>query len=424
MNKFLLPSLMVVGATAGFLIGGIWGGPHWCPPVSGFFPALIALLGDLFLNILKAVVIPLIVCSMIAGVSALGDVRKIGGVFGFTFGYYMLTTFIAVTIGIVMVTIANPGAGMATTATADLCTQTVRSMPEVGPWYESFFDVFRGMFPSNLVAAAAEGKVLGLIIFSLVFGAFLTTLGEKGKRVAELFETVNEVLLAIVRLVIWMAPVGVMGIVAARIGRAGGGEAVWIELARLGKYFITVVAGLSVHAFIVLPLILLLLAGRTPWRYAAHYTEALLTAFSTASSAATLPITMRDARKKAKLSEEASGFVLPLGATINMDGTALYEAVAAIFIAQAYGIDLSGGHMIVVLLTATLAAVGAAAIPEAGLVTMVLVLTSIGVPVEGIGILLSVDWLLDRFRTTVNVWGDTVGTAVVDRRLEKANNKS
>ncbi len=417
-NKFLLPALLVVGATAGFLIGGLWGGEHWCGP-TGFLPSFIKLLGDIFLNILKAVVVPLIVCSMIAGVTSLGDIRKIGGVFGFTFGYYMLTTFISVIIGLTLVLLINPGAGMEQGATADLCTKTVRTMPVVGPWYESLFDVFRGMFPKNLFAAAGESKVLGLIVFSLIFGATLTTLGQQGRKVAQFFETVNEALLKIVRVIIWLAPVGVAGIVAARIGRAGGGEMVWVELGRLAKYFFTVVSGLWLHAFIVLPLILLLLVKINPIKYVAHYLEALLTAFSTASSAATLPITIKNARENGKVSEEASGFVLPLGATINMDGTALYEAVAALFIAQAYGVDITGGQMIVVVLTAMLAAIGAAAIPEAGLVTMVLVLTAINVPIEGIGLLLSIDWLLDRFRTTVNVWGDTIGAAVVDKFLKK-----
>jgi Na+/H+-dicarboxylate symporter len=415
-NKFLLPGLMIVGASLGFIIGGAWG-EHFSDPSWGFFWAFIGLLGELFLNVLKAIVIPLIVCSMIVGVASMGDVRKIGGTFGLAVGYYMLTTFVAVIIGLILVNAFQPGAQMVTEG----FTAPAR---EVGPWYEALFDVFRGMFPSNLFAEAAKGKALGLIVFSLIFGAILTTLGKKGQEFVEICNTVNNALLRLVRIIIWAAPIGVMGIVAARIGEAGGGAATWLELARLGKYFLTVLSGLSVHAFIVLPLILFFWAKRTPLKYAGHYTEALLTAFSTASSAATLPITMRDSRLKAGLSDEASGFVLPLGATINMDGTALYEAVAVIFIAQAYGIELSGVHMVLVALTATLAAVGAAAIPEAGLVTMVLVLTTVNVPIEGIGLLLSIDWLLDRFRTTVNVWGDTVGAAVVDRRISKSKAES
>lgn len=407
-NKIVLPVLLSIGAVLGFTIGGLWGA-HWQDPSWGFFSGFITLLGDVFLNVLKAVVIPLIICSMVSGVSAMGDVRKIGGTFGFTFGYYFLTTLISVIIGLVIVLVIAPGMGLETAGAQ-------APAKEIGPWYESLFGVIHNMFPKNLAAAAVEGQVLGLIVFSLIFGAMLTTMGSRGKKVADLFSIVNEVLLKIVRVVIWFAPIGVMGLVAARIGKAGGGQAVWVELTQLARYFFTVVQGLAFHGLIVLPLILFLLAKRNPFRYAAQFAEALLTAFSTASSAATLPITIRNARENAKISDQTSGFVLPLGATINMDGTALYEAVAAVFIAQAYGIDLTGGQMVIVVLTATLAAIGAAAIPEAGLVTMVLVLQSINVPVEGIGLLLSIDWLLDRFRTTVNVWGDAIGAAVVDRR--------
>ncbi|HDH97375.1 MAG TPA: cation:dicarboxylase symporter family transporter, partial [Proteobacteria bacterium] len=184
-------------------------------------------------------------------------------------------------------------------------------------------------------------------------------------------------------------------------------------------YAFTVILGLVIHAGITLPAILLVLGRRRPLEYAAHYIEALLTAFTTASSAATLPITMRDARQKAGLSERSSGFVLPLGATVNMDGTALYEAVAVIFICQAYGVQLGFAQFVIVWLTATLAAIGAAAIPEAGLVTMVMVLTAVGAPLEGIGLLLAIDWFLDRCRTTVNVWGDTIGAQIIDRLLER-----
>lgn len=407
-NKILLPALLSVGAASGFAIGGLWG-EHWLDPSWGFFTGIITLSGEVFLNFLKAIVIPLIVCSMVSGVCAMGDVRKIGGTFGLTFGYYIATTLISVTIGLVMVLLLVPGTGLETAGAQ-------APAKEIGPWYESLFGVIHNMFPKNLTAAAAEGQVLGLIVFSLIFGAMLTTMGKNGRKVADLFSIVNEALLKIVRIVIWFAPIGVMGLVAARIGKAGGGQAVWVELSRLVSYFFTVVQGLALHGLIVLPLILFLFAKRNPFRYAAHFAEALLTAFSTASSAATLPITIRNARANAKISDQTSGFVLPLGATINMDGTALYEAVAAVFIAQAFGIDLTGGQMLIVILTATLAAIGAAAIPEAGLVTMVLVLQAINVPIEGIGLLLSIDWLLDRFRTTVNVWGDAIGAAVIDRR--------
>ena len=183
----------------------------------------------------------------------------------------------------------------------------------------------------------------------------------------------------------------------------------------LGKYVLSVVVGLAVHGIVVLPVLLMILAKRNPLKYLSHVAKALLTAFSTASSSATLPLTMEGVIDEARVSPRVGRFVLPLGATINMDGTALYEAVAVIFIAQSYGIDLSSGQMVIVFFTATLAAIGAAGIPEAGLVTMVLVLQAVGLPMEGIGIILAVDWLLDRFRTTVNVWGDCIGAAVIDR---------
>jgi len=401
---------MLSGATLGFVVGGVFGA-QWEDPRFGFWVELIDLLGDVFMNLLKMVVVPLIVCSMVVGITSLGDLRKIRGTFGWTIAYYVMTTLLSVALGIFLVILIQPGVAASTQIEA------ARQMPESLTWYEALFDVVRGLFPQNLFEAAAKGQILGLIVASLLFGGILTLLGERGRKVIELFDIGNEAIMRLVRLVIWLAPVGIFGLVATKIGSAGGGEAVWHELQKLAKYALTVLLGLSIHAFVVLPILLSVLGRRNPLRYAGHYTEALLTAFTTASSAATLPITMRDARVKAGLSDEASGFVLPLGATVNMDGTALYEAVAVIFICQAYGIELGFAQFVIVWLTATLAAIGAAAIPEAGLVTMVMVLTAVGAPIEGIALLLSIDWFLDRCRTTVNVWGDTIGTAVIDRTL-------
>ena len=408
--RYLLPTLLVAGAALGFLIGGVWG-EHWTAGDWPVFTGLMKLLGDLFMNLLKMVVVPLIVCSMIVGMAALGEQRRVGKTFGYTFAYYILTTFLSVALGLFLVSIIEPGMGSGVEgAAAPKVSQTVS-------WHQALFDMLRGLLPPNLIDAAAKGRILGLLVFSLIFGALLVRLGERGKKVIELTETVNDALMFFVRGIIWLAPVGILGLVADRVGMAGGGAMVWIELSRLATYFFTVVLGLFIHGGIILPLLLWGLAGRNPIQQAADFSEALLTAFSTASSAASLPITIRNAEQNAEFSPKAARFVLPLGATINMDGTALYEAVAVVFIAQIYGIDLSGIQLVIVWLTATLAAVGAAAIPEAGLVTMVMVLTAVNVPVEGIGILLSVDWLLDRFRTTVNLWGDSIGTAIIHRRL-------
>jgi Na+/H+-dicarboxylate symporter len=212
----------------------------------------------------------------------------------------------------------------------------------------------------------------------------------------------------------YLLPLGVFGLVVGRLAEVGGGGALFEELTRLGWYAVTVVTGLLLHAVIVLPIILLVFTGRSPLGYASGMVQALLTAFSTASSSATLPTTLECVEKNNKVSPRSASFVLPLGATINMDGTALYEAVAVVFIAQVYGVTMGPAMLTIVFLTATLAAVGAAGIPEAGLVTMVIVLNATGLPLEGIAVLLSIDWLLDRFRTTVNVWGDAVGAAVID----------
>jgi solute carrier family 1 (neuronal/epithelial high affinity glutamate transporter), member 1 len=412
-RPWLLPALMVTGATLGFVVGGL-AGPYWQNPGAAVAASFVGLVGDLFLQLLKMVMVPIVVTSMILGIASFGDVRRIGGIFLGTLGYYLTTTFFSVMIGIVLVLVVQPGVGAHVTAEA------TRALPDAMPWYEALFDVFRDMVPANLFAAAADGQVLGLIVASLIFGAILSTLGQRGRLVLDLIDVVNEAIMKFVRLVIWLAPIGVFALVTTKIGEAGGRAAIGAELEKLFWYATTVLGGLAIHALIVLPTLLFLFTRRSPLRYAGHFAEALLTAVSTASSAASLPITMRDAQQKAGVSERVSGFVLPLGATINMDGTALYEAVAVIFICQVHNIDLSFAQLVVIWLTATLAAIGAAAIPEAGLVTMVIVLTAVGAPLSGVYALLSIDWFLDRCRTTVNVWGDAVGAAIIDRRFPAA----
>jgi Na+/H+-dicarboxylate symporter len=260
----------------------------------------------------------------------------------------------------------------------------------------------------------AKMEILPLIVFSLIFGGVLTTLGERGRIVIDFFEGVNEAIMKIVSLVIVIAPFGVFGLIAARIGEAGGFLGFVPELIQLGKYFLTVVIGLFIHGVIILPLILAIVGKRNPLTFAKNMVPALLNAFSTASSSATLPLTFECVEEHNKIARRIARFVLPLGATVNMNGTALYEAVAAIFMAQVYGIPLELGAMIVIFLTATLAAIGAAGIPEAGLVTMVIVLTAVNLPLEGISLILTIDWLLDRFRTTVNVWEDAVAAGVIE----------
>lgn len=404
-----LPLLMALGGIGGVAIGWGWGA-RWAAPEFEPFVVVVRTLGTVFLASLKALMVPLVVLSMVLGVQQLGAGRAVGKLVGATTLFFVSTTFVAVLTGLALVTWIHPGAVGEVSAAAEVVVPSER----LSAW-TALGDVVTGMFPANLVEAASRGNVLGLIVASLGFGLALTRIGPKAQPLLDGLDAANRALFVIVHWVVWFAPIGVCALVADRLGRAGGGAAVFGELQRLFWYSATVLLGLAFHAFVVLPLILALIARRNPLRYFANVFEALITAFGTASSAATLAVTLRCVVERNKVSRKSADFVLPIGATINMDGTALYEAVAAVFIAQSLGIELDGAALAVVALTATLAAIGAAAIPEAGLVTMVLVLQAVGLPAEGVGLLLAVDWILDRFRTAVNVWGDTVGAAVIDR---------
>jgi len=389
---------IVTGAVGGFASGIFVG-----PPMAAVRPA-----GDIFLTALRMLIVPLVMASLAIGVSSLGDVRRAGRFGLTTIAYYLATTAAAVLLGMLLVNLIRPGEGMQPAGLA---------LPEklAGRTPTTWIDILKSFVSPNLIEAMAKMDILPLIVFSLAFGAVLTTLGEKARPVLAFFDGVNEAMMKMVRLLMWAAPVGIFALIAARLGEAGGGHAAWREVQSIGAYAGTVVSGLAIHGLLVLPLLLWLLGRRAPGAFARGMGPSLLTAFSTASSSATLPVTLYCATERNGVSKRSAEFVIPVGATINMDGTALYEAVAAIFIAQATGHDLSGTQMVLIFLTATLASIGAAGIPEAGLVTMLMVLTAVNLPLEGMGLILSIDWLLDRFRTTVNVWGDAVGSAVLDR---------
>jgi Na+/H+-dicarboxylate symporter len=368
-------------------------------------------LGEFFLQSLKMIIVPLIMFAMITGIAGLGDVRKLGRFGGTTVLYYAFTTTIAVIMGAVLVNLFQPGVGIEGAGLE--IPEKVAAKEDLG-----IVDIILGFVSPNIVGSMAKLEMLPLIVFSLVFGGVLSTLEERGRPIVAFCEAGNEAMMKMVHLIMYMAPVGIFGLVAGRFGKAvavGGMDAFYAQLQAVGWYMVTVLVGLSVHSLVVLPLILTLATGRSPIAYVKGVASALLTAFSTASSAATMPLTLETVEANNKVDKRAAQFVIPLGATINMDGTALYEAVAVIFIAQAMGIDLTLTQQILVVVTATLAAIGAAGIPEAGLVTMVIVLQAANLPLEGVELILAVDWLLDRFRTTVNVWGDAVGAAVVEK---------
>jgi len=384
----------------GIVIGAVWSIAH---PKSA---APFAYMGYAFLNALKLVVIPLIFTTITTSITQLGTLRRFGRLGTNTIIYYMITNCAAVLIGLLAVNIISPGIGMTPPSTDFVA-------PARG--WKDFIDT---VLPANVISALAENKILPLIWLSLLLGVFLVRSGKRGAGAIDFISLLNEGILKLVRVIVSMAPLGVMGLVIAQVIKHGGGAEIWESLIGVGRYSATVLCALGFHALIFLPLVFRIVTRRSVWRYGANMGEALMTAFSTASSAATLPLTIRCVEEKNRVKNEVAGFVLPLGATVNMDGTAMYEAVAAIFIAQVYGIELALWQQAVVFLTANLAAVGAAAIPEAGLVTMVMVLHSVGLPVEGIGLILIVDWLLDRFRTAVNVWGDSVGAAVVSAKTK------
>ncbi len=399
-HAIILLIFIVIGVIAGIVSGWVWG------------PAMesVAWLGTLFLNALKMLIIPLIFAAVISGIAALGDVRKLGRIGGVTMGYFLVTTGVAVFIGLVMVNLIRPGAGL------DLGNESAIPASVLGKEETGVSDILLSLISPNIVASAAEMQLLPLIVFAILFGAALTTLGESGRQVINFFSGVND---AMMKLVIWLmyfSPIGIFALIAGRLGQAGGGEAFVAEIAAVGWHVLTVVSGLTIH-FVVLLAILFFIAGRG-LDYLVNMLRALFIAFGTASSVATLPMTMECVRENG-VDERAVRFVVPLGCTINMNGTALYEAAAAMFIAQAYGIELGLTAQVIVFITATLAAIGAAGIPEAGLVMLVIVLNAVGLPLEGIALLLAVDWFLDRFRTTVNVWGDAVGAAVIDRLIRK-----
>lgn len=412
---------MLVAFTAGAVAIGIAAGallPSVLPDDAASratWLTVIGFPGKLLMNLLKLLVVPLITCTIIVGVASLGDIRKAGKLGARTLIFYSITSTIAVAMGILLVTTIRPGAA-GTQAAAGAAEHLPGALAEPKSALQALLEVIEGIFPPNLFKAAVETQVLGLLVFSIVLGAVLTTMGERGRVVLRVFEGLNDALMKIVHLVVWFAPIGIASLVMERMGRAG--PEFWGEVTRLGWYMATVLVGLAIHGLIVLPGLYWLVTRRNPFRLLGQSLQALLTAFSTASSSATMPITLKCVRASG-VSDRTVGFVIPIGTTVNMDGTALYEAVAVIFIAQCLGLDLSGAQLVIVFLTATLAAMGAAGIPEAGLVMMAIVLTAVGIDPKEAALILAVDWLLDRFRTTVNVQGDIIGAGVVDH-LETA----
>ncbi len=377
--------------------------------------AIYTFLGTLFMNALKMLIVPLIFSSIITGVSAMGDGESMGRLGGKTLLYYLLTSMLAILVGLTAVNLLQPGIidgvpardaiGLSETDTSAIAGAVQgQGMGEV-------VNIFVRMVPPNIVSAAAEGQMLGLIFFSLLFGYFMTRIsGEPARVLKDFWQGVFAVMMKITDWVMGFAPIGVFALVAKVVATTG--IAVFLPLM---VFFLTVLGALATHLLITLPLMLKLFARVSPARHFKAMAPALLTAFSTASSSATLPLTMDCVEKRAGVSNRVTSFVLPLGATVNMDGTALYECVAAMFIAQAYGIELGFATQFTVVMVALLTSIGVAGIPSASLVAITIILTAIGLPVEAVGLILAVDRVLDMCRTSVNVFSDSCGAVLIGR---------
>ncbi len=367
------------------------------------FSQEVKFIGDIFLNLLKMIIVPLVFTSVFTAILELENIKNFKNLGLKTLLYYFSTTSVAVITGLILVSVINPGKESPIKISENF------EPPKVEEF--SIKNLIVNLIPSNPFESFSEGRVLQIIVFSIFLGLSVLTIDAFKKEIIKnFFEGFNEALIKITKKVILLTPLGVFALVSYIISKTG------IEiLFSLWEYAITVILGLFIHAFLNLPLIAFIFGRYNPYDYFLKVREALLIAFSTASSAATLPVSMELAKEKGKVKGKVAGFVLPLGATINMDGTALYESVAAVFIANLYGIELSLTQLITIFLTATLASVGAAAIPGAGLVMLTLVLSSAGIPLEGIGIIIAIDRFLDMLRTSVNVWGDLNGAKILNR---------
>ncbi len=366
----------------------------------------VAPLGDIFMRLLKMVIVPLIFTSITAGVAGIGDSRNLGRLGAKTFLYYIVTSALAITVGLALVNIIQPGVGLVVAQ-----EQVINPADLEQPG--SVVDILMRIIPLNPVQAAASGDILGVIFFAIFFGFAITRLpAAQAKPVLSFFQSAFEAMMQVTHVVISLAPIGVFGLISRAMTSMGG------ELFQaVGLYMVTIAAGLSIHFLVILPLLFFLLTRRNPLDHYRAMAAVMAMAFSASSSSATLPLTLEAVEKKAGVSNKISSFVLPMGATVNMDGTALYECAGVLFIAQALGIDLNFGQQLVVVITALLASIGAAGIPSAGLVMIFIVLEAVNITTPAayalVGVMLAVDRPLDMYRTVVNVTSDSIGAVVI-----------
>lgn len=427
MKKRLDPGIKIIGGMLlGALVGQLLFDPNWSKSEASshsyaLWLQLFEFFGfTVFIGLLKMLVVPLVAVSVMLAISGLSDFNRLKSLAGKTLLYYFVTMALAVALGLTLVSLLAPGEGINSIGDSSYANGGI--LPSIsdspGTVIAAFKNLFKLIIPSNIFKAFADGAMLSIISFSMFFGTILLFMGNRASALIKPLEVTYDVLMKMVEMVIALGPYGVFCLMAWTIARMGFGAL----SGSLASYILTVVLGLLLHAFVILPFIYWMITGRNPYKLMFNMRKALLTALGTDSSTATLPVSIECATEEAGIKEEVSGMVLTLGSTINMDGTALYEAVAVVFMAQAYGISLDMTQLLVVGVTATLAAVGAAGIPSAGLVTMLIVLNAVNASLQGvavipeaaIGLIIGVDRILDMIRTSVNVWGDAVGAGLVD----------
>jgi Na+/H+-dicarboxylate symporter len=386
---------MILGAIAGLILN-FAGNPEWSQV--WLTDGVLMVVGQVFISLLKMLVVPLVFISLVCGSSSLSDPKMLGRVGGKTIGLYLITTAVAVSLALGSALIFEPGVGVHGIATVE--AQITESIP--------FTQVLIDMVPTNPVAAMADGQMLPIILFAVLLGISITLSGKTGVRVSGWFNDMNAIIMKLVTLVMEVAPYGVFALIAILAATSSGSD-----IYALGKYVGLVFAVLFIHALVVYPTILVLIGRLSPIMFLSKLRAAMLFAFTTASSNATIPVTLETVEKKIGVSNKIASFTVPLGATINMDGTAIMQGIATGFIAQYYGIDLSAGQYLMVVIMVILASIGTAGVPSVGLVVLAGVLDQVGLPAEGIALILGVDRLLDMTRTVVNITGDSMVTTIV-----------
>ncbi len=398
-KKYGLTFKIIAGMVAGLALGLILNMIGPIPFINDYIiNGMLHVGGKIFLASLKLLVVPLVFVSLTCGTASLDDIKKLGRIGGKTLALYLLTTALAISIAVCMAIVMKPGVGF------NLMTDATFNPKDTPSLTQTIIDIF----PNNPIAAMAEGKMLQIIVFAVLFGLTLTMVGKPGERILNIFKDLNAVILKMVMLIMAIAPYGVFCLIAKVFALQG-----FAAIAPLAKYFFVVLFALMLHAFGVYPIMLKLLSGLSPLTFFKKYKDVPMFAFSTASSNATLPITLETVEHKLGVKNSIASFTIPLGATVNMDGSAIMQGVAAIFIAQAYNLDIGLSGYLMVIFTATLASIGTAAVPGAALIMLAMVLKQVGLPVEGIALIIGVDRLLDMVRTAVNVTGDAAVSCIV-----------